>query len=365
MIADVSLQQSPLDQAHRRLKAKMVPFSGWDMPVQYEGIIAEYWATRREVTVFDTSHMGEFFVEGEEGTRALDRLVTQPLSDMPFYSCRYGLLLNDAGGVVDDLIVYRLAATEWMVVVNAGTMAKDAQQFQRAITTPGAFRNLSAELGKLDIQGPGSRDLLRALIDGLERLEYYTFFETSVLGEKCLVSRTGYTGELGYEVYFPWDKMSRLWDELLQRGVKPAGLGARDVLRLEMGYPLYGHELSEEISPLSVGLNRFIDWNKNFVGKEALLKKKAQGVTEKLISFVSETRRSPRADHSLCSVAGAPVGRVTSGSFSPALQKGIGMGIVGTAGLGADKQVLFGEGAEKLRAEIVARPIYKNGSLKK
>jgi aminomethyltransferase len=365
MVTDTSLQQSPLQHEHRALKAKMVPFAGWEMPVQYEGILAEYWATRQAIAVFDTSHMGEFIVEGEAGSRALDNLVTQPLSDMAFNSCRYGLLLNEQGGVMDDLIVYRFSRDKWMVVVNAGTMEKDATQFERHITATGVFKNMSASLGKVDVQGPLARETLSPLVSGIARLEYYTFMETVLLGQKALVSRTGYTGELGFEIYFPWAQMPQLWNELMSRGVKPAGLGARDVLRTEMGYPPYGHELAEDKSPLPVGVNRFIDGKKEFIGKAALEKERVRGVSTKLICFASENRRSPRAGHQIFSLAGKPIGQVTSGTFSPFFQKGIGLGMVDIAGLGADKQIFFGEEPGSLRADVVSRPIYKNGSLKK
>lgn len=365
LMITTSSRQLALANVHRRLNAKMVPFAGWEMPVQYEGIIAEYWATRREVAVYDTSHMGEFIVEGSAGTEGLDRLVTQSILDMPFSSCRYGLLLNALGGVMDDLIVYRLAKEKWMVVVNAGTMEKDAQQFERVLGGASAFRNISAELGKIDVQGPLSRDVLKSLVTGLEKLEYYTFLETVLFNERCLISRTGYTGELGFEIYFPWNKMVKLWDELMSLGIKPAGLGARDVLRIEVGYPLYGHELSEEVSPLPAGLSRFIDFNKEFVGKDALLREKTAGLKRKLIGFVSDSRRSPRAGQQVFSSAQTPMGQVTSGTFSPARQKGIGLAMVDIAGGVESQQIFFGEGEPSVPAQVVGRPIYKNGSLKK
>jgi len=359
------MHQSPLHNEHLALKAKMVPFGGWDMPVQYDGILAEHAATRKNCAMFDTSHMGEFFVDGDAVASGLDHLVSQTIADMSLGTCRYGFLLNERGTVVDDLIVYRLAEEKWMIVVNAGTMDNDARLFSAGITDKGRFLNGSSFLGKLDVQGPDSRDILRPFVPGIDQLEYYTFFEATVLGEKVVVSRTGYTGELGYEIYFPWNKMTQLWRELLSRGVKPAGLGARDLLRTEMALPLYGHELSEDISPLSVGLGRFIDWNKDFVGKAALLKQKEAGVREKMICLVSESRRSLRAGHPIFSLDEKNIGTVTSGTFSPAFQKGVGLGIVTIERLGGAAAVYFGEGRERTRAEIVTRPIYKNGTAKK
>ena len=272
---DKALRKTPLYQQHIDLKAKIVPFGGWEMPVQYdEGILAEYEETRNRVSVFDISHMGEFIIEGDPVEIGLDKIVTQSLVDLPEKSCRYGAMLNDKGGVIDDLIVFRISKNKWMLVVNGSTIQKDAAQIKKYLSSSGTFSDCSSELGKLDIQGPDSRDVLLSLVKGIDRLKYYQFDEFDVLGEKVVVSRTGYTGELGYEIYFPWERTQKLWEEILKLGVKPAGLGVRDLLRIEMGYCLYGYELADDISPLESGLNRFIDWNKNFVGKDSLLKER-------------------------------------------------------------------------------------------
>ena len=360
-----TLKRTPLYDEHVRLKAKLVPFGGWEMPVQYAGILAEYEDTRKRVSVFDTSHMGEFLVEGDLKESGLDRLVTQPLNDLPVRSCRYGVMLNEQGRVIDDLIVFRQAEKRWFIVVNAGTMPKDAEHFQRQLTPAGKFTNLSSSTAKLDIQGPQSRELLASFIPGIERLNYYTFDEFMVLGEKVLVSRTGYTGELGYEIYYPWDKMVSLWREVLKRGAQPAGLGARDVLRLEMGYCLYGHELSETVSPLAAGLNSFIDWDKDFIGKNVLQKERQSGITKKAVGFISESRRAPRAEQTIYSAEGQAIGIVTSGSFSPALVRGIGLGFVERAQAAVGQKIFFGEAAGRTAAEISRKPFYKNGTCKK
>ena len=263
---------------------------------------------------------------------------------------------------MDDLIVYRLAQEKWMVVVNAGNMEKDDRQFRKHIASS-KFRNVSSETGKLDIQGPMSRKILSSLVEDLERLDYYTFDEFDVLGERVIVSRTGYTGELGYEIYFPWDKIAELWREVLKRGAKPAGLGVRDVLRIEMGYSLYSHELEEHILPLEAGLNKFIDWNKDFIGKAALLAQKER-VVRKIVCFVSENRRSPRAEQKIYSTDGEEIGIVTSGTFSPALERGVGLGFIakdqGTFG----QKLSVGSENNKITVEVVKRPIYTQGSLK-
>ncbi len=365
MIVQEVLKQTPLHEVHLSLKARMVPFGGWEMPLQYEGILAEHEATRRAVTVFDTSHMGEFIVEGDAVKSGLDRLVTCTIADMPVKSCRYGTLLREDGGILDDLIVFRVAAQKWFIVVNGATTDKDAHHFQKHVTVQGRFQNISSNIGKLDIQGPLSREILKPFVAGIEKLDYYTFDEFNVLGEKAMVSRTGYTGELGYEIYFPWEKATKLWNELFKdQRVKPAGLGARDVLRLEMSYSLYGHELDETISPLEAGLRKFVDFNKDFIGKEALLKQEQQGVGRKIICFVSDNRRSPRVQHKIFSADEKEIGVVTSGTFSPSLGRGIGMGLVDSRWGTKGEKILFGDGKNKLSGEITGRPFLKSSSLK-
>ncbi len=358
------LKQTPLYQQHLSLKAKMVPFGGWAMPVQYESIVAEYDCTRHACSLFDTSHMGEFFVDGDAVKSGLDFLVTQPIKDMPLKTCRYGVMLNEQGGIIDDLIVFRIEQEHWLIVVNAGTMEKDERQFQKFIRPSGNFANRSAQLGKLDIQGPRSRELLNGLIPDIGKLAYYAFDHFDLLGENVLVSRTGYTGELGYEIYFPWDRTPELWDELLKRGARPAGLGARDLLRIEMGYSLYGHELEENICPLDAGLERFVDWDKDFFGKAALLKKKDSLDQQKIICFISESRRSPRQHHRIYDQKEELIGEVTSGIFSPHFKQGVGLGFVKKELAKKGDTIYFGDDKNKLPAEVVSRPIYKQGSLK-
>jgi aminomethyltransferase len=362
------LKQTPLNQIHRSLKAKMAPFGGWDMPIQYEGILAEYQQTRQRAAVFDISHMGEFIIEGDAVKSGLDRIVTCAIKDMPEKSCRYGTILNEFGGVIDDMIIFRIEAQLWMIVVNGATMETDAVHFFSEITRPGVFTNISYEIGKLDVQGPLARDVLKGIVPGIDKLSYYTFSEFELLGEEVIISRTGYTGELGYEIYFPWDKIEELWHVLLKDDrIKPAGLGARDVLRLEMGYSLYGHELSEDINPLEAGLNKFIDFGKDFVGRKELFKQSQQGLKKKIVGFISENRRSPRETHKIYTKTEEAIGYVTSGTFSPSLEKGIGLGFIDSAKLKEMDNldvVLIGDEKNKFRAELAMRPFYKKGSLK-
>lgn len=360
-----TLKQTPLFKEHIALNARMVPFGGWEMPVQYSGILAEHEHTRKAVTIFDTCHMGEFLLRGDLETTGLDALITSPLADMPVETCRYGLLLNEKGGVMDDLIVFREAEEEWFIVVNGATTAKDAQHFLKHLKIPQAFEDISSDIGKIDVQGPLSRQVLSELIPGIEKLGYYAYGRFSCLGETVRVSRTGYTGELGYEIYCSSKTVTGIWRTLLSDpNVKPAGLGARDVLRLEAGYSLYGHELNETITPLEAGLERFVHFPKNFIGKEALLEQKREGLPRKITGFISENRRSPRAEQKIYSATGKDIGVVTSGTFAPQLQRGIGLGFVPTALVGTHEKIYFGDDNNKNPAIISTRTFYKNGSLK-
>ncbi len=365
MSLELTLHNTPLEQEHIALGAKMVGFGGWNMPLQYEGILVEWEYNRKTCSIFDCSHMGEFIIQGDALESGLDRIVTQRISDMPLKTCRYGAMLNAQGGVIDDLIVYRKAPQEWMIVVNASNKSKDAKHFKEQLTAKATFKDISFQTAKLDLQGPLSRDILKILVPDIGKLEYYTFDEFVLLGEKCLISRTGYTGELGYEIYYPWEKAKELWQTILKNDkVNPTGLGVRDVLRIEMCYSLYGHELNENILPLEAGLDTFVDFEKDFIGKEVLLKQKSQGIRRRIGCFSSDSRRSPRAGHKIFDEAGVVIGEVVSGTFSPALQVGIGLGFIETSQFSSGKKILFGDEKNKATANIVKRPFYKNGSLK-
>ena len=354
-----ALQKTPLSDIHVSMGAKMAPFGGWFMPIQYEGILAEHANTRSSVSIFDICHMGEFTLEADPVSSGLGRIVTQNIVSMPVGACRYGFILNEKGGVIDDLVVYRLGKTSWMLVVNAATIAGDEAHIRKNLSGKFKFENISNATGKLDIQGPGSLDVLKKLFgDDLSKLGYYTFDKFKLWGMDVVVSRTGYTGELGYEVYVPADKVVKLWNTLLEdKRVKPAGLGCRDTLRLEMGYPLYGQDLDTAHTPVAAGFEKFVDFNKDFIGKGALLKEKKDGIKERLISFKSDTRRSPRHNFAIFKDA-SRVGTVTSGSFSPNLLTGIGMGYVsGNCAIG-DKFVTK-DGGTEIPVMVVKKPFYK------
>jgi len=362
LFVETSLHNTPLADVHVALGAKMVGFGGWSMPLQYESILAEWEHNRKTASLFDCSHMGEFMIKGDAKASGLDRMVVQTIADMPVNTCRYGAMLNEDGGIIDDLIVYRKGPEDWMIVVNAANIEKNARHFRANLNASAYFEDASFKTAKLDVQGPLSRDVLKVLTSGIERLTYYTFAEFRINGIPCLISRTGYTGELGFEIYCPWEKCKEIWQNILENDtVKPTGLGVRDLLRVEMCYSLYGHELGETISPLEAGLNKFIDDKKDFIGRQILL----AGPPKRTIGyFVSASRKSPRAGNKIFDAAGEEIGIVTSGTFSPALQAGIGIGFMGPTAKDAGVEVFFGDEKNKAAATVVKRPFYKNGSLK-
>ncbi|MBI4707110.1 MAG: glycine cleavage system aminomethyltransferase GcvT [Candidatus Omnitrophica bacterium] len=350
------LKKTPLYDAHAALGAKMAGFGGWLMPIQYEGILAEHLYTRQTVTVFDICHMGEFLLEADPVSSGLNRIVTQDIVNMPIGSCRYGFMLNESAGVIDDLIVYRLKENYWMLVVNAATISGDEENIRKHLSGSYELHNVSSTLGKLDVQGPRSQEVLANIFGTkINGLRYYKFGEFTFENEACIISCTGYTGELGYEVYIKNDYAVKLWGLLLKINlVKPAGLGCRDTLRLEMGYPLYGHELDQNHTPIAAGLEKFVDFSKDFIGKTALLKDQEQGPKERLVCFKADSRRAPRHGFGIYSQANR-VGTVTSGSFSPSLAVGIGMGyICGDCEIG--KKLVVKDSGVEIPVTIVKKP---------
>ena len=370
MSTETSLHNTSLLNEHVGLGAKMVGFGGWNMPLQYEGIIAEWDHNRRTCSIFDCSHMGEFIIKGDAVKSGLNHIVTQTITDMPLGTCRYGTMLNNHGGVIDDLIVYRKAHDEWMIVVNASNIEKDARHFKANLTPDAQFTDISFKTAKLDLQGPQSREVLSDLFVGngfkpFPTLEYYTFAELELLGEKCLISRTGYTGELGYEIYYPWGAATKLWQAILKDNrVKPTGLGVRDVLRIEMCYSLYGHELSEDISVLECGLDKFLDLNKDFIGKDACVAAQELGVKRTIAYIQSDSRKSPRADHKIFNSNGKEIGTVVSGTYSVGVGAGIGIAFIEKDENKVENKIIFGDDRMKSDGSIVKRPFYKKGSLK-
>lgn len=311
-----NLKQTPLTAWHRAKGAKMAAFAGFDMPIQYEGIIAEHNHTRQSAGIFDICHMGEFSLRGPGAKDALNAVVTQDLDTLAPGKCRYGFLLNAKGGVEDDLIIYCLAEDDYMLVVNGACEAGDFAHIRSQLPAGPAFNNISDATGKIDLQGPKSFEVLKNLL-GQDFVSpgYFNFRRAVWRGAEIIVSRTGYTGELGYEFYLDAAKAPELWEALAADAlVKPVGLGARDTLRLEMGYPLYGQDLDTAHTPVEAGFGGLITKQKPFTGKEAL-----GSVRERLVALVLEGRRSARHHDTLHLPDGAKVGAVTSGSFAPSL----------------------------------------------
>lgn len=364
------LAETPLAKLHVAAGAKMVPFAGWNMPVQYtEGIIAEHNHTREHVSLFDICHMGEFRVKGPGALEALDGILARPVIDQKIGICRYNFLLNPDGGVMDDLIVYRMDEDEFFIVVNAGTRYSDADQFRTNLPNEITFTDESDITAKLDLQGPESADVLAGL--GLEVSElpgYFRWKKVEINSIPCLLSRTGYTGELGFELYFAADKAAEMWNLLLScEPVKPAGLGARDTLRLEMGYALYGHELDDKTTPIEAGMGGMLkleDYSDRvFIGSNAL----RNGTPKKqLVAITLESRRAARAGAAIMDTEENPIGIVTSGAFSPSTGTAVAMGYVENIfNLSDGDSVLLDAGRAKLEGKICSLPFYHGGSVRK
>lgn len=369
-------KRTSLYARHLELGAKMVEFGGWQMPVQYKGIIEEHRAVRTTAGLFDVSHMGEIEVFGAGSLAFLQRLLTNDLEKMAVGQALYTPMCYPSGGIVDDLLVYRLEEEKYWLVVNAGNKDKDwawineqlsaekdqgLQQNQRV-----EIRDLSDEIGLLALQGPAAQEILAKITkESLEKINYYHFIFAEVAGIEVIISRTGYTGEDGFELYLSVDKTPLIWDKLLQVGAEsglvPAGLGARDTLRFEACLPLYGHELSETITPLEAGLGFFVAWYKeDFSGKAALLKQKEEGVPRKLIGFKMLERGIPRAGYVL-KKDGVSIGTVTSGSFAPTLGQNLGLGLVLHKEAVVENEISVSIRDKEIKAMIIKKPFYKKG----
>ncbi len=354
--------RTPLHEHHLALGARMTEFAGWQMPVRYRGIIEEHLHSRAAVSLFDTCHMSEFRVWGVWSEQALARALACRVEGMRIGRCRYGFLLAEDGGVLDDLICYRLAVEEFMVVANAGTRERDARVLEERLGSRAVFDDISEETGKLDLQGPGSLEALRRVSDApVPPLRYYSFARLRVAGMEALVSRTGYTGELGFELYVSAERVAALHEALLEvDGVEPAGLGARDALRLEMGYPLYGHELDESVTPRQAGLGWALPPDERYVGAEGIARREPG---RRLVGVCFEGRRAARAgDALLCD--GAEAGRVTSGSYAPALGCAVALGYVERACAGPGTPLAARVRGRVVHGRVARLPFYSEGTVK-
>lgn len=359
------MKNTALTQIHTNLGAKMVPFAGYNMPVQYVGINAEHDTVRKSVGVFDVSHMGEFILKGEKALDLIQRVTSNDASKLYDGKVQYSCLPNEDGGIVDDLLVYRMDEKTYMLVVNASNIEKDWNWISKFNTEGVEMKDISDRTSLLAVQGPKAADALQSLTDiDLASMEYYTFTKGKFAGiDNVVVSATGYTGAGGFEIYFDNEHAEFIWSEVFKAGepfgIKPIGLAARDTLRLEMGFCLYGNDIDDTTSPLEAGLGWVTKFSKAFTNSEALQEQKTAGVARKLIGFEMVDRGIPRHDYQIVDADGNVIGKVTSGTQSPSLQKAIGLGYVKNefAKEGTEIYILIRD--NKVKAQVVKPPFYK------
>ena len=344
-----TLHRTPLYERHRAAGARLVPFAGWEMPVQYEGVIPEHRAVRTDCGVFDVSHMGELEVEGPRAHELLQSLLSNDLDKVEPGGAQYTLLTNDRGGIVDDLIAYRLEPGRYLLIVNASNREADFAWLKDREIPGSDVRDVSDEYALLAVQGPRSIERLE-----LQDAPSFTFAMDEIDGIECMVNRTGYTGERGVELMVPAEDAAALWDRVVERGAVPCGLGARDTLRLEACFPLHGNDIGPDTDPISAGLGWTCALDKDFTGAEELRRIKAEGPERKLVPFVMSESGIPRQG---MPIAGG--GEVTSGSHSPMLDRGIGMGYVPVADAEPGTTLTIDVRGRDRRAEVVTKPIYK------
>jgi aminomethyltransferase len=354
----MNAKRTVLHDTHVSLGAKMAPFAGYEMPIQYRGgIIAEHKATRERATVFDTCHMGEFRIEGERAEQDLERILSCRVSTLEVGRCRYGFICNEEGGVIDDQITYRMGEDEFFMVVNAGTQEGDYEWVASHLSAGTRSENIGEQTAKLDLQGPGSvKVMARLMEEEIKGMKYYRWRRNRFGGKEVLTSRTGYTGEIGFEIYCEPEVGVRFFNACLEEGVEPAGLGARDTLRLEMGFPLYGHELSAGRNAAESGLLRSIATDKEFIGSEVVLDESRR--ESRLVGLMLQGRRAARAGDRLTDLEGAEVGVVTSGSFAPSLGKSIAMGYVRVGSSEPSTGVKIKTERYELGAVVTGMPFY-------
>jgi aminomethyltransferase len=360
------LRRTPLYDLHRRLGARLVPFAGFEMPVQYASILDEHAAVRERAGLFDVSHMGQIHLSGAAAVAAGERLMSCPVASLRPGRVRYGLLCNERGGVVDDVTVYRLAPDRLFLCVNAANIAKDLAWIE-AHAGPACVEDRSDATGLLALQGPRGAAVLARIADAdLAGVPRFAFVEAKLAGRPALVSRTGYTGADGFELYLAAGDAETVFEALLEAGradgLVPAGLGARDTLRLEAALPLYGHELDDDTSPLEAGLERFVKLAQGgFIGAEAIRRRAEEGLRRRLVGFVLLERGIARAEHPLCDASGADVGVVTSGAPSPTLGKSIGLGYVPPALAAVGTLLGVRIRGRAIPAQVVQTPFVKRG----
>ena len=359
------LKNVALVNKHISLGAKMVPFAGYLMPVSYSGLNDEHATVRNAMGVFDVSHMGEFILKGENALDLIQRVTSNDASVLADDKIQYSCLPNDKGGIVDDLLVYRIKENEYMLVVNASNIDKDWDWISKINTKGVEMKNISDGVSLLAVQGPKAILALQKLTDiNLSDIPYYSFKKGTFNGEQhVIISNTGYTGAGGFELYFSNNVADKMWDAIFaagaEYGIKPIGLGARDTLRLEMGFCLYGNDINDTTSPIEAGLGWITKFTKEFTNSKALLEQKEKGVAKKLVGFEMIERGIPRHDYEIADASGKIIGVVTSGTQSPSLNKAIGMGYVPTALAKVDSEIFIVIRDKAIKAKVVKMPFYK------
>lgn len=360
------MKNTALTHVHEQLGAKMVPFAGYNMPVQYEGVNAEHETVRTGVGVFDVSHMGEFLIDGPKALDLIQKVTSNDASKLVIGKAQYSCLPNETGGIVDDLIVYKIKEEQYLLVVNASNIEKDWNHISKYNQEFGAnMRNISDDYSLLAIQGPKAAEAMQSLTSvDLKSIPFYGFEVGPFAGiEHVIISATGYTGSGGFEIYCKNSEVEQIWTKVFEAGaaygIKPIGLAARDTLRLEMGYCLYGNDINDSTSPLEAGLGWITKFTKDFVNSDALAKQKEEGVKRKLIAFELVEKGIPRHDYIIVDPQGSEIGIVTSGTMSPSTKKAIGLGYVTTlfAAEGSDIAVQIRN--KNIAAKVVKLPFFK------
>ena len=359
----MELKKVPLNNIHETLGAKMVPFAGFNMPVRYSSDLDEHMAVRNSVGVFDVSHMGEFAIKGPNALDLIQRVTSNDASKLMDGQAQYSCLPNETGGIVDDLIVYKIKDEDYMLVVNASNIEKDWSWISKFNTSGAAMKNISDDTCLFAVQGPRATAVLQSLTKtNLSAIPYYHFAmrEFAQCKNVCL-SNTGYTGAGGFEIYCDHTQAVQIWNALFEAGknenIKPIGLGARDTLRLEMGFCLYGNDIDDTTSPLEAGLGWITKFTKNFTHSDALKKQKEEGVRRKLVGFKMVDKGIPRHDYPIQDNTGATIGKVTSGSISPVLGIGIGLGYVKSEFSKPGSNLYINVRGKSLKAEVCKMPL--------
>lgn len=359
------MKNTALTHIHEGLGAKMVPFAGYNMPVQYEGVNAEHETVRNGVGVFDVSHMGEFFITGPKALDLIQKVTTNDASTLTVGRAQYSCLPNENGGIVDDLIVYKMGEEKYLLVVNASNIEKDWNWISSKNDMGATMVNASDEYSLLAIQGPKAAEAMQSLTSvDLSEIKYYHFEVADFAGvSDVIVSATGYTGSGGFEIYVKNSDIEQVWNRVFEAGaaygIKPIGLAARDTLRLEMGFCLYGNDINDTTSPIEAGLGWITKFTKDFTNSEAIKKQKEEGVSRKLVGFELTERGIPRHDYEIVDKDGNVIGIVTSGTMAPSLGKGIGLGYVPTAYAAPDSEIYIRIRKNDIAAKVVKLPFYK------